>query len=186
VRLNFVFFFIFQNPSLATMSYHPPFSSSSDEVRDEDNHPELRHWYERSPPKPPKKRSQRGRGGRGGGGERTANRSDFDCPKELTNVFIHNPDLNGVVILRTETWSEKQERLEARLEACEARRDAAKKRRAEAEAGREREAHREARSTWPKWWRGGRTGSQLGGGHRRAGSRPASRRRGWLLDRRHG
>jgi hypothetical protein len=134
VRLNFLFFFI-QKPSLATMSYHPPFSSSSDEVSDEDNHPEKKHWYERSPLN---KRSRRGRGWRGGGGRRTANRSDSDSPKEeSTDIFVHNTEPNDVVIPPTDKWWEEQERQEARQEAREARQDTAKKRRIKAEARRE-------------------------------------------------
>ncbi|KAK1603635.1 hypothetical protein QYE76_027308 [Lolium multiflorum] len=76
----------------------------------------------------------------------TANRSDFDSPKEeSTAVYVHNPDGSGFFIPPTEKWWEDQELREAREEAREARWDAAKKKRAEAEARREREAHREAR-----------------------------------------
>ena len=112
------------------MATYSPFSSSSDKVSDEDNHPERLHWWERAPEEPPRKRERRGR--------RTAPDYDSDSPYQSDGTFIHNPDpyeVNRIANLSAaaiERYWAKQERLEAAELAREERRAAAREQRAAA------------------------------------------------------
>jgi hypothetical protein len=144
VRLNFLFFFIFQKPSHHIV---PPPLSSSSEVSDEDNHPDRRPRYERSPPKKRARSERRGGwGGCGGRGGRTAHRTDSDSHKEeSTDVFVHNPGPDDVFIPRSEKWWEQKYRLEARAVARDDRRQELKERRTEAQRHWDREARDAAR-----------------------------------------
>jgi hypothetical protein len=69
------------------MSYYTPFSNS-DDVRDVDNHPEHRHWWERAPKEWPRRRGRRGR--------YTAPDSNSNSPYQSGGDFVHNPNPDEV------------------------------------------------------------------------------------------
>jgi hypothetical protein len=104
---------------LANMSPYSPFSSS-DEVSDEDNHLERRHWWERAPEEPPRRR-----------GRRTA--ADSDTPDESDGHFVHNPDPDEVKRISNlsdadvERYFAKAAQREAAAEARKQQRAAARK-----------------------------------------------------------
>jgi hypothetical protein len=101
------------------MSPYSPFSSP-DEVSDEDNHLERRHWWERAPEEPPRRR-----------GRRTA--TDSDTPDECDGHFVHNPDpdevrrISNLFDMDIEKYFTKAAEREQRAEARKQQRAAARK-----------------------------------------------------------
>ena len=112
------------------MSLYSPFSETSDEVSDEDNHPEKLPWWERTLEEP-----RRGRG------RRTAD-SDLDTPDDDPDggPFVHNPDPEEVKKMSklsdadVEKIFAKYHKGEAADERRKKQRKAERKQRAEARA----------------------------------------------------